>query len=274
MPDPAPSHDPGSLDGAAGDAGPDGRKPETEAPLGPERPSLLRRAFGLLVVTLAVLVALPLALVPVYAIPGIHPVSTLMLGDYLAFRPVARSWVSLDAIAPVLVHSVMMSEDGQYCAHGGVDWRELNAVIGETLEGEETRGASTIPMQTAKNLFLWTSRSFVRKGLEVPLALYVDLFLSKRRLIEVYLNIAEWGEGIYGIEAASRHYFRKPALALTPKEAALLAVTLPAPARRNPAKPSRQLSRLAGTVQARARMSGDYVGCVALASGDGSGSNE
>lgn len=225
---------------------------------------MLRRALGLLIVTLAVLVALPLALVPVYAIPGIHPVSTLMLGDYVTFQPVSRDWVDLEDIAPVLVHSVMMSEDGQYCFHGGVDWRELNAVISETLEGEETRGASTIPMQTAKNLFLWNSRSFVRKGLEVPLAVYTNFFLSKKRLIEIYLNIAEWGDGIYGVEAASWHYFGKPAFALTGREASLLAVTLPAPRKRNPGKPSRGLSRLAGTIAARAKRSGDYVDCVAV----------
>jgi monofunctional biosynthetic peptidoglycan transglycosylase len=225
---------------------------------------MLRRVLGLLIVTLVVLIALPIALVPVYAIPGIRPVSTLMLGDYLTFRPVTRDWVDLEDIAPVLVHSVMMSEDGQYCFHGGVDWRELNAVITETLDGEETRGASTIPMQTAKNLFLWNSRSFVRKGLEVPLAVYADFFLSKKRLIEIYLNIAEWGDGIYGIEAAAWHYFNKPAFALTGREAALLAVTLPAPRKRNPAKPSRGLSRLADTIAARAQRSGDYVDCVAV----------
>jgi monofunctional biosynthetic peptidoglycan transglycosylase len=170
--------------------------------------------------------------------------------------------VALENVSPVLVQSVMMSEDGQYCFHGGVDWRELNAVIDSTLEGEETRGASTIPMQTAKNLFLWNSRSFVRKGLEVPLALYLDLMLSKRRLIEIYLNIAEWGDGIYGVEAASWHYFEKPAFALTPREASLLAVTLPSPLKRNPGKPSRGLSGYASKIAARARASGDYVGCV------------
>ncbi|KQT47618.1 monofunctional biosynthetic peptidoglycan transglycosylase [Aureimonas sp. Leaf454] len=224
---------------------------------------MLRRAFGLLIVILAILVALPIALVPVYAIPVVHPVSTLMLGDWITFRPVTRDWVDLEDISPVLVQSVMMSEDGQYCFHGGVDWRELNAVIDSTLEGEETRGASTIPMQTAKNLFLWNSRSFVRKGLEVPLALYLDLMLSKRRLMEIYLNIAEWGEGIYGVEAASWHHFDKPAFALTPREASLLAVTLPSPLKRNPAKPSRGLSAQASKIAGRARASGDYVGCVA-----------
>lgn len=224
---------------------------------------MLRRVFGLLFVGLVVLAALPIALVPVYAIPGVRPVSTLMLGDYLRGAPVRRDWVTLENIAPVLVHSVMMSEDGQYCSHDGVDWKELNAVIDGTLEGEETRGASTIPMQTAKNLFLWNSRSFVRKALEVPLALYADAFLSKRRLMEIYLNIAQWGNGIYGVEAASWEYFEKPAFALTPREAALLAVTLPAPAKRNPAKPSRGLARLAATIAARAEQAGDYVGCIA-----------
>ncbi|GGD37064.1 biosynthetic peptidoglycan transglycosylase [Aureimonas glaciei] len=225
---------------------------------------MLRRALGLLIVTLVVLVALPIALVPVYALPLVHPISTLMLADYVTLKPVSRTWVALEDIAPVLVHSVMMSEDGQYCAHGGVDWKELNAVIDSTLEGEETRGASTIPMQTAKNLFLWNSRSFVRKGLEVPLAVYADFILSKRRLIEIYLNIAEWGDGIYGVEAASWHYFDKPAFALTGREAALLAVTLPSPKKRNPGKPPRGLSRLAGVIEARAKRSGDYVDCVAV----------
>ena len=225
---------------------------------------MLRRALGLFIVTLAVLVALPLALVPVYAIPIVHPISTLMLANYLTLQPVSRTWVALEDIAPVLVHSVMMSEDGQYCSHDGVDWKELNAVIDSTLEGEETRGASTIPMQAVKNLFLWNSRSFVRKGLEVPLAVYADFILSKRRLMEIYLNIAEWDEGVYGIEAASWHYFDKPAFALSGREAALLAVTLPSPKKRNPAKPARGLSRLAGVIQTRAKSSGDYVDCVAV----------
>ncbi|RZJ87505.1 MAG: monofunctional biosynthetic peptidoglycan transglycosylase, partial [Brevundimonas sp.] len=200
---------------------------------------MLRRVLGLLIVTLVVLIALPIALVPVYAIPGIRPVSTLMLGDYLTFRPVTRDWVDLEDIAPVLVHSVMMSEDGQYCFHGGVDWRELNAVITETLDGEETRGASTIPMQTAKNLFLWNGRSFIRKGLELPLALTQDFLWPKWRLMEIYLNVAEWGPGIYGAEAAAQYHFKVPAAKLSARQAALLAVALPNPHTRVASKPGR-----------------------------------
>lgn len=225
---------------------------------------MLRRALGLLIVTLTVLVALPVALVPVYAIPIVHPVSTLMLADWLRFRPVSRQWVALKDISPVLVRTVMLSEDGQYCSHGGVDWRELNGVIDDALDGAETRGASTIPMQTAKNLFLWTSRSFVRKGLEVPLALYTDLILSKPRLMEIYLNVAEFGQGIYGVEAASWHYFGKPAFALTSREAGLLAKTLPAPTKRNPGKPSRQLSQMASRIETRARNAGGFSSCIAV----------
>ncbi|WP_432757281.1 monofunctional biosynthetic peptidoglycan transglycosylase [Consotaella aegiceratis] len=211
---------------------------------------------------LAVLVAIPLILVPLYAVPTLHPVSTLMLADHFTFRPYQREWVALDAIAPVLVHSVMMSEDGRFCSHNGIDWEEMSTVIDEAMDGEVTRGASTIPMQTVKNLFLWPGRSFLRKALEAPLALYADAVWSKRRMIEIYLNVVEWDEGIYGVEAAARHYFGVGAKDLSARQAALLAVALPAPTRRNPAKPSRSLSRMAETVQARARASGDYIGCV------------
>jgi membrane peptidoglycan carboxypeptidase len=106
------------------------------------------------------------------------------------------------------VNSIIMSEDGQFCSHWGVDWGALNAVLDR--EGGPSRGASTIAMQTVKNLFLWSSRSYIRKGLEIPLAYYADFILSKRRIMEIYLNIAEWGPGIFGAEAAAQHYFNKP----------------------------------------------------------------
>jgi monofunctional biosynthetic peptidoglycan transglycosylase len=130
------------------------------------------------------------------------------------------------------------------------------------MEGEKTRGASTIVMQTGKNLFLWPGRSYLRKALELPLALYIDLVLSKKRIMEIYLNIAEWGPGIYGIEAASQYRFGRPASALTRRQAALLAVTLPSPETRNPAKPTKGLSRLARIIERRARQAGAYIGCL------------
>jgi len=221
------------------------------------RPWIRRAGAALLAIALV-----PVLLVPVYGLPFIHPVSTLMLADLAMLKGYDRQWVSLDEIAPVAVYSVMMSEDGRFCEHSGVDWNELDSVIDQAMEGEKTRGASTIVMQTGKNLFLWSGRSYLRKALELPLALYIDLVLSKKRIMEIYLNIAEWGPGIYGIEAASRYRFGRPASELTRRQAALLAVTLPSPETRNPAKPTRGLLRLAGIIEGRARRAGAYVGCL------------
>lgn len=208
------------------------------------------------------LAAVPLLLLLVYSLPFVRPVSTLMAADMVLLRDVDRRWVSLDDVAPVLVNSVMMAEDGQFCSHDGVDWHQLSLVLDDVGDGGPSRGASTITMQTVKNLFLWNGRSYVRKGLEFPLALAADAVLSKRRIMEIYLNVAEWGPGIYGIEAAARHYFNRSASALNARQAALLAVTLPNPAMRNPAKPTRNLTRLSRIVAGRAARSGAYVACV------------
>lgn len=215
-----------------------------------------------LILTGIILVMLPLVLLCLYRLPFVHPISTLMVKDLVTFSGYDRQWVSIDDISPTLVNSVMMSEDAKFCSHSGVDWDALNSVVSDTIDGEQTRGASTIPMQTAKNLFLWNSRSFIRKGLEVPLAVMTDLILPKRRLMEVYLNIAEWGPGIYGIEAAAQHHFKTSAAKLTARQAAYLAVTLPNPIMRNPAKPGRGLQMLARVNERRARAAGAYVGCV------------
>jgi monofunctional biosynthetic peptidoglycan transglycosylase len=208
------------------------------------------------------LLLLPYILIFLYLLPFIHPVSTLMLRDLVLLRGYDRQWVSIDDIAPVLVQSVMMSEDGQYCFHGGVDWGEMRMLVEDTLKGQETRGGSTIPMQTAKNLFLWNSRSFIRKGLELPLAVASDFVWSKRRLMEIYLNIAEWGPGIYGVEAAAQYHFKVPASKLTRRQASLLAVSLPNPIDRNAGKPGRGLRRLGGVIERRAQGSGDYIKCI------------
>ena len=239
--------------------------PETEESA--EAP-VRRRWFGdrqvvkrIVLAVLAVLL-LPYMLILLYLLPFIHPISTLMLRDLVLLRGYDRRWVSIDDIAPVLVHSVMMSEDGQYCFHGGVDWGEMRMLVEDTLKGQETRGGSTIPMQTAKNLFLWNSRSFIRKGLELPLAVGSDFVWSKRRLIEIYLNIAEWGPGIYGIEAAAQYHFKVPASKLTRRQASLLAVSLPNPIDRNAGKPGRGLRRLAALIERRAQGSGDYIKCI------------
>jgi monofunctional biosynthetic peptidoglycan transglycosylase len=239
--------------------------PETEESVeAPVRQRWLgdREVVKRIVLAVLAMLLLPYVLILLYLLPFIHPVSTLMLRDLVLLRGYDRRWVSIDDIAPVLVQSVMMSEDGQYCFHGGVDWGEMRMLVEDTLKGQETRGGSTIPMQTAKNLFLWNSRSFIRKGLELPLAVGSDFVWSKRRLMEIYLNIAEWGPGIYGIEAAAQYHFKVPASKLTRRQAALLAVSLPNPIDRNAGKPGRGLRRLAALIERRAQGSGDYIKCI------------
>jgi monofunctional biosynthetic peptidoglycan transglycosylase len=148
---------------------------------------------------------------------------------------------------------VIASEDGRFCRHRGIDWRELRAAIEDADELSEARGGSTITMQVAKNLFLWPGRSFVRKALEFPLAIWIELLLSKRRIMEIYLNIAEWGpNGEFGVEAAARRAFNKPARQLSAGEAALLAAVLPNPKRRSASRPGPAVRRIAGIVQGRA----------------------
>jgi len=218
----------------------------------------LRRVI-LFVIALAVM---PYLLIPVYALPFTRPVSTLMLSELFLLRGYDRQWVNIEDISPNLVRAVMMSEDGQFCFHGGVDWRQMRGVVQDALDGEATRGASTIPMQTAKNLFLWNGRSFIRKGLELPLALAEDFIWPKWRLMEIYLNVAEWGPGIYGAEAAAQYHFKVPAAKLSARQAALLAVALPNPHTRVASKPGRGMQRLAGVVERRARASSDYIKCI------------
>lgn len=212
------------------------------------------------VYVLMFLLLFPFVMMLVYNLPFIHPVSTLMLRDQVTFTPYDRRWKRLEDISPNLVYAVIMSEDGQFCFHNGVDWDALKTVI--SREGGPRRGASTITMQMVKNLFLWHDRSYLRKGLEIPYATIADIVLPKRRIIEIYLNIAEWGPGIYGAEAASQHFFKRSAKNLTQRQAAYLAVALPNPRLRNPARPSLNLTRLERLIEARLRQSGAYTQCL------------
>ena len=137
------------------------------------------------------------------------------------------------------------------------------SLIDDVLDGEPTRGASTITMQTVKNLYLWhRPLGTVRKVIEVPLAVYFDVALSKKRIMEIYLNIAEWGPNIYGIEAAAQYHFGKSAKSLTARQAALLAVTLPNPIDRDPANPGPGLKKLASLIQKRVANAGSHVRCL------------
>jgi monofunctional biosynthetic peptidoglycan transglycosylase len=207
----------------------------------------------LLLIVLAALL-LPYLLAPLYRAG--HPVSTLMAWRYLTGAPMSRQWVDFSAISPYLPRSVVSAEDAKFCSHHGIDWDALREVIDDAEEGEVTRGGSTITQQVAKNLFLWPGRSVVRKALEFPLALWIDLVLPKQRILEIYLNIAELGpSGQFGAQAGSVYAFGRPASALSPRDAALLAAILPNPVRRSARNPGPGVRRLAGTYMARAQAS-------------------
>jgi len=190
------------------------------------------------------------------------PFTPLMAAEKLRGATLRRDWVPLEEMSPQLPLAVISSEDGRFCAHWGVDWSAVREAIREGGGLASVRGASTIPMQTAKNLYLWSGRSFVRKALEVPLAYAMSIVWPKERMMEVYLNIAQFGPGVFGVEAASRYYFKKSAAHLTRHEAVLLAVTLPNPRFRNPAKPNRRLRLVAQVVERRMPSMASRAACV------------
>jgi monofunctional biosynthetic peptidoglycan transglycosylase len=217
----------------------------------------LRAMTILRVVAVAVglFLVLPYLLTPLYWV--VDPVSTLMLSRWLSGERVERTVVSLARMGPHLPVMVVVAEDGRFCSHYGLDFREMKEALDDAEQVSDMRGASTITQQTVKNLFLWPGRSFVRKALEMPLALWFDLILSKKRILEIYLNIAEWGpNGEFGAQAAARRAFNKPAATLSTREAALLAASLPNPSARDARRPGHGLNRLAGLYQNRASRAG------------------
>lgn len=219
---------------------------------------MLRRIAVVLVLLPLLGAAAIIALGLLYS--ALTPPSTLMLGRWLVGKPVARTAVPLEAIAPALPAAAITSEDARYCQHSGVDWAALRDVVDD--EDGPSRGASTIAMQTAKNVFLWPGRSYLRKALELPVALVMDLIWGKRRMMEIYLNVAEWGDGVFGAEAAARRWFNKSARQLSQREAALLVAALPNPLARSPARPSVRHRALAARLLARMEASGSLTECL------------
>lgn len=212
----------------------------------------IARIVRRILLAVLLILLLPYALTPVYSVG--RPVSTLMAWRWITGSPVEREWVDLAAISPALPRSVVASEDAKYCSHRGIDWDSLRSAIEDAQEGEVAGGGSTITQQVAKNLFLWPGRSVIRKGLEIPLAMWIDWVLPKQRVLEIYLNIAEWGpSGQFGAEAGSRYAFRRPASSLSAREAALMAAILPNPVTRSARTPGRGVQRLATTYTARAQ---------------------
>jgi monofunctional biosynthetic peptidoglycan transglycosylase len=213
-------------------------------------------------IAILVVVLIPYVIAPFYRF--VDPVSMPMLWRWATGERVTRISVPLSRVSPALPLAVIVAEDGGFCRNFGIDlgaMREALAQSGEDLG--DARGASTLSQQTAKNLFLWQGRSFIRKALEIPLALWLNLVLPKRRILEIYLNIAEWGpNGEFGAEAGARWAFGKPARDLNPREAAELAAILPNPVRRSARTPGDAVRRLAGLYERRAAEYGALDACV------------
>ncbi|TVS00673.1 MAG: monofunctional biosynthetic peptidoglycan transglycosylase [Rhodobacteraceae bacterium] len=172
------------------------------------------------------------------------PGGIFMLQEYRRIGSIEREWVPMERIAPVMARSVIAAEDANFCLHWGFDMSEIRRVI----EAGSTRGASTLSQQTAKNVFLWHGRTWSRKALESGFTLLVEALWPKRRILEIYLNVAEFDEGVFGIEAAAQRYFRTSAADLTPLQAARLAVVLPAPKSRDAANPTQFLRNRTASV--------------------------
>ena len=189
------------------------------------------------------------------------PGSTLMLARTITGKPVTHKWVPISRISPNIIKAVITSEDGRFCDHWGVDWQEVRRAIKRARNGR-IRGASTISMQTAKNLYLWPQRSYIRKAIEIPLTFFMEAVWSKRRMLEIYLNIVEWGPGIFGAEAASKHHFRKSARHISPHEASLLAAALPNPILRRAGRPGPKTTRHSNKISSRVSSSPPSTNCI------------
>ncbi|MFG1418708.1 transglycosylase domain-containing protein [Xanthobacter sp. V0B-10] len=210
------------------------------------------------------LLAIPLMLSVLYNFS--NPASTLMLYRLATGQRVERIWTPISQMSPTLVRTVVASEDTRFCSHIGIDITEMRNVVEKADDLEDLRGTSTITMQVVKNLFLWQRPEVPRKLLEIPLALWLDLVMSKRRIMEIYLNIAEWGpDGTFGVAAASRAAFGLPPARVGAGQAALLAVMLPNPVRRSAGNPSPGVQRLAARLEARVpREAPDMIACLRL----------
>ena len=171
--------------------------------------------------------------------PPATPLMVLRKFDDRYSGRIRKRWVPLRRISRNVVRAVIASEDTRFCQHNGFDFKAIEKVLKERRRNGRLRGASTITQQTAKNLFLWPGRDFVRKGLEAWFAVLLEVAWSKDRIIEVYLNVVEWGDGTYGIESAARRYYRRSARNLTQRQAAYLAVVLPNARIFSPVSPSR-----------------------------------
>lgn len=192
------------------------------------------------------------------------PTTILMMQRGMSGEDVRRDWTRLEDISPYMVEAVMGGEDSRFCEHDGIDWQAIEQAFEDNQEGGRRRGGSTITQQTAKNVFFWNGGGYLRKAGEAWFASLIDFTWGKSRVMEVYLNVAEWGDGIFGVEAAAQARFGKSAKALSQKEAALLAAVLPSPNKWRLDPPSEFVQGRAATLQKRMVVirNSNYASCV------------
>ncbi len=216
----------------------------------PSQPTPRRRPRPILI-ALLILALLPIGGVLIHAVVP-PPMTLLMMQQKLKGQGLDYRWRSLDEISPRLVAAAIAAEDARFCSHPGFDFEAIEQAMKANEQGRRMRGGSTISQQTAKNVFLWPGRDWVRKGLEAGYTVLIETVWGKRRIMEVYLNVAEMGPGIYGAEAAAQHWFGKSASDLSSREAARLTAILPSPRRYNAGSPGPYVRRRASRIQAAA----------------------
>ena len=209
-----------------------------------QRRSIKRRAIGGLIKGLIAVAGLLLAVILLFTMLN-PPTTPYMFSESRRLGGVNQQWVALEDIAPVVARSVVAAEDANFCEHWGFDLAAIKKAIAEG----SNRGASTLSQQVVKNVYLWQGRTWVRKALEAALTPVVEAIWSKRRIIEVYLNVAEFGEGVFGIDAAARHYFGAIPAELTDTQAARLAAILPSPKTRSASRPSASVRRRSAQIR-------------------------
>ena len=224
------------------------KKPAPRKTAPKKRPSLLWRLLRWPVRIVLIAAALVVAWVLSYRVID-PPGGWYMLSESVRLGGIRRDWRDIEEISPRLARAVMAAEDARFCEHSGFDFDAIRAALAANERGGRTYGASTITQQVAKNVFLWHERSWLRKGMEAGFTVLIELTWSKRRILEVYLNTAEFDEGVFGAEAAAQHYFGRPAIALTHTQAARLATVLPAPKRRSASSPSLGQQRRAASIR-------------------------
>ena len=235
--------------------------PEPElAPAGRDYRDLFRRAVRVAVIAFCGWFIAVLLLIVAFRFIN-PPFSMLMALQWMTGTPIHKQWTPIERISPNLTRAVIVAEDGRFCQHWGVDFIEAANAIRRASDGYP-RGASTITMQVAKNLFLLPAKSYLRKLVEIPLTFAIELAWPKRRILEVYLNIVEWGPGVFGAEAASQAHFGRSAIGLSSRQAAQLAVTLPNPIVRDAGDPGPRTAHRASVIQARAARNGEASACV------------